>query len=264
MRKREQEMIRKLEQEKNQLLSIARDHIRLERFIAGINEYCKKYGYQFCGLYRVSPPDETGTVLHMGYILINPNDVNKKFSYDYSIYGYLSTTDNFNSPDYVAHLTQRYSDIVPGKNTIYISENYVSSSGMQGKGIGAAGMDIIKTFARQLHCTEIIGKKVPKNKSVEAMEELTSFYRKNGFDQDDVSPMIKFDLRKKHYPWDQYENWENIRNDPYHEYILKGEQKMAILCARLLSERRFDDLARVVSDPSDKAVREKYFREFCL
>lgn len=73
-----------------------------------------------------------------------------------------------------------------------LGDNIVLFDNLKRRRIGTAGMSIIKELAKQLHCTEIYGKRVAIPNTPEERAKLDSFYRSNGFLQDEESGSILF------------------------------------------------------------------------
>lgn len=97
-------------------------------------------------------------------------------------------------------LQQQLSDIPTMKKRLYLEETYVNDDYMQNRGIGSAGIDMIKDLAKHLHCTSIIAKRTVMRNTVSneqkqaELQKLIHFYDKNGFSQTNGSEYIEFDM----------------------------------------------------------------------
>lgn len=180
------------------LRKIQKEHEELESFITWLNELCMRKQYQFCGIRKITFKRSPHRPCYIGFVLKSKLYLEPEKHYQYTIYGYLSTAQNKAEPPkaYTANLTQRLSERPIGiTNTMELSDNFVDPYEIQHEGIGSAGMQIIKELAKLHHCSHIVGSKHPRTNTPEGLDELTAFYHAHGFDQDDQSRKISFDMR---------------------------------------------------------------------
>lgn len=167
----------------------------MEGFIAWLNKKSINDKSRIYGIKR-QPLDAADT--YVGFLLSAKLSVVPERTYDYCIEGY--TMYNRDEPVYRAMLQQQLSDIPTMENRLHLEETYVKGDYMQNRGIGSAGIDMIKDLAKHLHCTSIIAKRTVMRNTVSneqkqaELQKLIHFYDKNGFSQTNGSEYIEFDM----------------------------------------------------------------------
>lgn len=180
---------------RRELRRVQRDYQDLEGFIAWLNKKSINDKSRIYGIKR-QPLDAADT--YVGFLLSAKLSVVPKRTYDYCIEGY--TMYNRDEPVYRAMLQQQLSDIPTMENRLHLEETYVKGDYMQNRGIGSAGIDMIKDLAKHLHCTSIIAKRTVMRNTVSneqkqaELQKLIHFYDKNGFSQTNGSEYIEFDM----------------------------------------------------------------------
>lgn len=170
----------------------------LEHFIEWMNQKSEKERARFFGLKKFSM---NKCMEYVGFMLVtsdnskNSEDKNRK----YCIIGYLCNGQKEPPKVYKAALSVNFSDDVKNiKKTIRLEENVVIDETRRGFGIGSAGIEAVKDFACQAHCSEILGLrrycgKYENNKDLEEKNrKLFRYYEKNGFQQH--NDHISFDM----------------------------------------------------------------------
>ena len=180
---------------RRELRRVQRDYQDLEEFITWLNEKSINDKSRIYGIKR-QPLDAADT--YVGFLLSAKLSVVPERTYDYCIEGY--TMYNRDEPVYRALLQQQLSEIPTMGNKLHLEETYVKGDYMQNRGIGSAGIDMIKDLAKHLHCTSIIAKRtVMRNaqndeQKRKELQKLIHFYDKNGFSQTEESEYIEFDM----------------------------------------------------------------------
>ena len=180
---------------RRELRRVQRDYQDLEGFIAWLNKKSINDKSRIYGIKR-QPLDAADT--YVGFLLSAKLSVVPKRTYDYCIEGYAMY--NRDEPVYRAMLQQQLSDIPTMENRLHLEETYVKGDYMQNRGIGSAGIDMIKDLAKHLHCTSIIAKRTVMRNTVSneqkqaELQKLIHFYDKNGFSQTNGSEYIEFDM----------------------------------------------------------------------
>lgn len=193
---RETEMLMEANEKlRRELRRVQRDYQELEGFIAWLNKKSINDKSRIYGIKR-QPLDAADT--YVGFLLSAKLSVVPERTYDYCIEGY--TMYNRDEPVYRAMLQQQLSDIPTMENRLHLEETYVKGDYMQNRGIGSAGIDMIKDLAKHLHCTSIIAKRTVMRNTVSneqkqaELQKLIHFYDKNGFSQTNGSEYIEFDM----------------------------------------------------------------------
>lgn len=193
---RETEMLMEANEKlRRELRRVQRDYQDLEGFIAWLNKKSINDKSRIYGIKR-QPLDAADT--YVGFLLSAKLSVVPERTYDYCIEGY--TMYNRDEPVYRAMLQQQLSDIPTMENRLHLEETYVKGDYMQNRGIGSAGIDMIKDLAKHLHCTSIIAKRTVMRNTVSneqkqaELQKLIHFYDKNGFSQTNGSEYIEFDM----------------------------------------------------------------------
>lgn len=193
---RETEMLMEANEKlRRELRRVQRDYQDLEGFIAWLNKKSINDKSRIYGIKR-QPLDAADT--YVGFLLSAKLSVVPERTYDYCIEGY--TMYNRDEPVYRAMFQQQLSDIPTMENRLHLEETYVKGDYMQNRGIGSAGIDMIKDLAKHLHCTSIIAKRTVMRNTVSneqkqaELQKLIHFYDKNGFSQTNGSEYIEFDM----------------------------------------------------------------------
>lgn len=141
------------------------------------------------------------------------------------------------------------------QSKLKIVDNRVLDSNVKGKGIGSAGIFIMKELAKRLRCNKITGRKKAIPDTPEERAKLTAFYAKNGFSQNEDTDEILFDMKdyKDHTqdqtvkqseasPLEVPDTLEDIRAKAFDQGIDAGIQSVVI---RMLKAGKFNlsDLA---------------------
>lgn len=200
----------RLSEENDILRKVQREHEELESFIAWLNDLCLRKKYQFCGIRKITFNHSRQKPCYIGFVLENILYLEPQKHYSYTLYGYLSTAkrSDMPTPAYTAFLMQQYSEPLIGiTNELELIDNRIPRKDLRREGIGSAGMSIIKELAKHLHCTLITGQKEAEEDTPKSLAELTAFYDAHGFDQDDHSNCISFDM--KNYKAPKFEVSEN-------------------------------------------------------
>lgn len=197
------EAIRGLTEEIKELEQVKREHEELEDLITWLNDWCEKENIQICGLRKIMPDDDYPLPRYIGFVISSSVNDLADGSYLFAIRGYLSPSPCFGRPDYFAQVTQSIhglgSDV---KNTLVLTENRVNTE-IRRKGVGSAGLTMIKELAKHLRCSEVTGTKRVETFKFETEEEvaeeyehLTAFYAANGFEQEEGSRKITYNMRR--------------------------------------------------------------------
>ena len=170
----------------------------LEHFIEWMNQKSEKERARFFGLKKFSV---NKCMEYVGFMLVtsdnseNSEDKHRK----YCIIGYLCNGQKEPPKVYKAALSVDFSEDVKNlKKTIRLEENVVIDETRRGFGIGSAGIEAVKDFASQAHCSEILGLRryCGKYEDDDDLEEknkkLFRYYEKNGFQQH--KDHISFDM----------------------------------------------------------------------
>lgn len=186
---------------RRELRKVQRDYQDLEEFIAWLNEKSINDKSRIYGIKR-QPLDAAD--IYVGFLLSAKLSIVPERTYDYCIEGY--TMYNRDEPVYRALLQQQLSEMPMIGNKLHLEETYVKSEYMQNRGIGSAGIDMIKDLAKHLHCTGITAKRTvmrntqdDEQKQAE-LQKLIHFYDKNGFSQSTDSEYIEFDMSNYQVP----------------------------------------------------------------
>ena len=194
--KNEMEMLMETNEELGrELKKVQRDYQDLEDFIEWLNEKSINDKSRIYGIKR-QPLDAADT--YVGFLLSAKLSVVPERTYDYCIEGY--TMYNRDEPVYRALLQQQLSEAPMMGNKLHLEETYVKGEYMQNRGIGSAGIDMIKDLAKHVHCTSITAKRTVMRNTVNdeqkqaELQKLIHFYDKNGFSQPAGSEYIEFDM----------------------------------------------------------------------
>lgn len=183
----------KLREENAALRKSEREHEKLEKFIAWLNDLCTREKMQICGIRKITYGSDNQLSCYIGFVMHNRLELTSQFTYKYSIMGYLSTDMNQSHAAYNADVYQRVSNLVE-TNTMHIEDNQVLCEDIKRKGVGSAGLTILKDLAKRLHCTQIDGTKVAKPDTPAERAKLTAFYAKNGFSQTEGEDRISYHI----------------------------------------------------------------------
>ena len=163
----------------NKELSQAKtDVAHMQRLLDFVDRKVQAEQFRLCKLQKM----ETGE--YIAYLLQTQLEESPQYMYTYNLFAYLDS--DLRSPVYRAHFSWRLPQPLP-ESTLDIDMQYIENGGWHGCGIGSCGMDIVKTVARELHCTKITAK--PKvltfvqtqEETKKELEKLLRFYEKNGF-----------------------------------------------------------------------------------
>lgn len=171
-----------------------RSLLECQKFLDFIDAKVEKNGWQLYGI-KKHKDDE-----YIAYFLESKLEEEPQYRYNYNIYAYSSLS--LDTPVYKAYLGWCFKERFTVGRVLHIDNHYVTSKNLQGQGIGAEAMNIIKALAKQLQCDGIQGTRETLNyaeteeeRKIEE-EKLYKFYEKSGFIQSREHRGIFLPLKK--------------------------------------------------------------------
>ena len=167
----------------------------LEAFISWLNSLCDGGQKQICGIRKIAYGGSDDTC-YIGFVLSCQNHAGPRLIYTYDIKGYVSRNMNPRDPAYSAQVEQHMTEIqMTMTSSLYIVDNQVLDPNAKHKGVGTAGIFVMKEIAKRLRCEKITGRRMAQPDTPEERAKLIAFYTKNGFSQNEENENILFDMR---------------------------------------------------------------------
>lgn len=121
----------------------------------------------------------------------------EKGIYRYDVYGYSSQNYKTNRRIYEATTYQYDKPPYNGvEKHLRLEDNYIVDPDFKRKGVGSAGLDVVKELAKELRCQKIFGERIAKQDTEEERKKLFNFYKKNGFMQSEENEGIEYDMSR--------------------------------------------------------------------
>lgn len=186
---RKTELLKKYLELNSMYSDLKKEHNHLESFIELLNVSAFRHKLQLCGLRKVAGIG--GSTHYIGFLLKSKHCIQQSSAYTFRINGYLDFNRTLSNPDFYVNLQQELSEVPYWiENKLMLQNLEIPNKNYRGKGIGSAGISMVKEIAKQLHCTKICGRRVALGG--QDPELLKKFYDRAGFSQNDNEEYITF------------------------------------------------------------------------